>query len=562
MPLSLLRSARLAIGRRDNLIAQIAFATIAIVVVVNSYPELLPHAWGDSGPAQAFINPSTLFHSSLYSWNPLVNTGGTFPDNGGLGIALLPYALFGMVLHAIGATPGVTQALFVWLVHFFSMVLMYRVLKRLLPASSTIAAINGAVAYDLSVFVASTLWRIFNANVEFLVLIPFTLLVVIRIVEEPAERLLRFTILTAAELALFAPAITNLAYLPTLVIAAAILMIWLVKFGGRDLGWRKLLGRTSLVVGCALTVNAWYVVPTVVSSLAAFKSTGRLISNSFILNITESTSLHTMLLGLPNGPNWIIWGTRFARSLHFLLNPGMQFLALLLFAIVLIGIQISRTKSLALLGVVMCMIGLFLSQGSSGITGSFFLWCFDHIPFFTLLRIPTQSSVPFLVPGLAIGLAAGTLAIIDMAESALAKANSSDIQTERAKSTILKIMPYSILGVVILLGWPMTVSGAILTSPISYKVPPTSTSISLPSGYNKVAQYLSTHDTQGYRTLILPLSTDGQRFSEWKHGATMTDQSWLLLRSNAISGATGSESDSATFLNGVILGVLKEVCCH
>lgn len=535
-----------------EIVVKIVFGLIAAAVVINSYPQWLPHAWGDSGPAQAFTNPSLLLHLSLYSWNPLANAGGAFPNNGGPGMPLVPYALFGIFLHSIGATPGLTQAVFVWLVHFASMFFMYKVLRRTLPNESFVAALNGAVAYDLSTFAASTYWRIFNVNVGMLAFIPFTLLVTIRLIKEQRRDFLKFAITTSLAMFFFAPAIANIAYIPTVVISNIIFLVWILKWGGGRIRPLALVGRIAMLLGSVAALNAWYMFPMISASLTAFQSTGTLISNSFMLNVTESTSLHMMLLGLPNGINWVIWGSRFTQALGFILSPEMQLLAVLLVSTMIFGLLTTKVRSVAVLGLGLYATGLFLSQGSSGITGQLFLWCFNHVPFFAVMRIPTQSSVPFLLPGLAFGVAAGSSWIADNSKNLSHRLSQKSGLWRPYYSKCLDLSPFIVLVVVLILGWPLILSGAILTSPIAYQTPPVSTSIQVPSSYSAAAQYLTRHNLGSYRVLVLPLSSNGNRMSKWSPGATVVDQSWLLLQSDAIFGISGAESGSSILFDELL----------
>lgn len=540
-----------------EIIVKTVFGLIAAIIVFNSYPQLLPHAWGDSGPAQAFTDPSLLLHLSLYSWNPLANVGGAFPNNGGPSMTLVPYALFGIALRSIGASPGFTQAVFVWLVHFFSMTLVYNVLRKAFPGGTFIAALNGALAYDLSVFAASTYWRIFNVNVGMLAFIPFTLLVTIRLVDEPHSDYLKFAITTSLAMFFFAPAVGNLAYIPTVVISDLIFLVWIMKYGNRKVDPLAFLGRIVVILGSVVALNAWYIVPIISASARAFKSTGSLMSNSFMLDVTESKSLHMMLLGLPNGSNWVIWGSRFTQALRFLLSPGMQLLAVLLLIIMFLGLLTTKSRSVAALGLIWYTIGLFLSQGSSGITGHLFLWCFSHVPFFTVMRIPTQASVPFLLPGLAFGVAAGSSCISDRSKNMSIRLSQRCGLLRRFYSECLNRSPYLVLVMLLVLGWPLTLSGDILTSPIAYQTPPVSTSIRVPSSYSDAARYLARHNSGSYRVLVLPLSSNGYRMSNWKHGATFADQSWLLLQTNVIYGISSAESSSSVLFDKLLTASIQ-----
>lgn len=527
------------------------FAVVATVIIINSYPNMLPVAWGDSGLAQAFVNPLTFYKASLYAWNPLFNTGGSFPNNGGAEPAFTIFGLFGVVTNHLFGSPGLTQAIATWAIHFFAMFYMYKFLATILPVKSRLAAFNGALAYDLSVFLASTYWRIYNDNTSFVTLIPFTLYVAIKLQRPINSRIFRRLVIESIiTLSFFAPALANLAYVPSLLLATVLIITWSFKYKKGNISIPHYLKRFTFLVVAVILVNAWYLLPVLTSSLTAFGSTGATLSNSLVLSSTESRSIHLALLGLPNGSSWVLWGTRFTMPLKILQSPVYQVLTYGTLAAIVLSSKMRKQRSTVGLAMGLYFFGLLVSQGETGPTGSIFRWFFANIPFFTIFRIPTQQMVPFVVVGYAIGIACSTNYLISLFASKIR--SKRETGTQGKKLFAIEFAPYITSVIIVVLGWPLTISGSILTSPISYRMPTTSTQIRIPDAYDRARALLQKLDTLDYRTLILPLSSYGSRTYKWSSGGTMTDQSWLLFDTGSITGISGSENYSATLLNNVL----------
>jgi hypothetical protein len=522
----------------------VLFVSVAAATVGMTFSSGRPIGWGDEGLGAFMYAPALWLRYAFFTWNPLVSGGGAFPVSPE-STALLPLAAFASLLHALGLPPVAFEAAYVYLVHFAAMSLVYLLARRLLLGSyARGAAVVAALAYDLSLYAASSYWRIYDINISLLVLAPFTLYVTCRYVDRGGPGFWTTTLASAGGLVLLASAFTDLAYVVPIGALAFCFLIWYAM--RKHSGAQSLRAVCRAAAGWVLIGSAGALVlsSTIALSPSAYTGTGHTISStSFLAVSSQYETLGSLLRGFAIGVHSPVWLAKDPPWRFAYYRPALAAVGVVLLLTTLLGPLWRTNRGVASVSVGVYALGLLGAMGSQGPTGTIFLWAFRHVPYFVLLRIPYLALAPLILIGSSMGLACG------------ARGLASTFAATYSRVTGRTPDPRGLPGIAVLgaittcvgiYGFPIE-TGVVLTGAVTFHGPQVTSEVSVPSTYHVLSGELRRLDLNGSCVLVFPLAVNGARPLAWHYGYDGPDDDWLLLGQRVVSslhGATGPLSQA------------------
>lgn len=532
--------------RRPTLASLAIFAGVATTIVVATFASGRPIGWGDEGLGAFMYMPGLWVRYAFFGWNPLVNAGGAFPANPETS-ALLPLASVAWLVHAAGLPPTLFEAGYIWFVHFGALTFSYLLITKLLAGRyMRAAAFVGALAYDLSLYGITTYWRIFDINVDLLVLTPFLLYTTCRLVEAEESGFWKALLGGAVGVLLLSSAFADLAYIVPIAVLTTAFGGWYVVRQRHVHEWRHSVGRVMggwMLVGLSSAVT---LLQTATDAPSAYSATGHVISSTTFLAVSsQSESYASLLRGFAVGIGSSVWAAKDPSWRFAYYSPEFTALAVGLLFVMAVGPMRRTNRGVALSAQVTFGAGIVGAMGLAGPTGAAYGWAFSHVPYFELLRIPYLALAPFVLIGSAIAVACGVRVLTCMWTDSLACVGGPEGFASKAG----QFVPVALCAaVVVVYGWPVE-SGVVLTAPVTFHGPLVQSEVSVPASYPQLAAVLKRSGLQGGCVLVLPLAVNGARTLAWRYGYDGPDDDWLLLAQRVISSLHGSTGQlSRSFL--------------
>ena len=522
--------------------APLALTPIALLVTLLNFRTGLPIGFADGGLGQFLYDPGHWLQDSFYGWDPSMNLGGAYGISPATTV-LLPLTATWTALARLGLSSWAIQTLYIFGILEAALLFSFYAIRRTLAASSRprsaslpfAAPLVGSIATVFNLYSATTYWRLFDLNVALIALVPFLIWLINKAFD--GARVLTLSILLAVGLIVLSPAFSNLAYIPPVAVLTITYAAWRATLVRRPTCRPFLrLAAASLV---ALLADASIYGPAILSSLTAYSApTANLLSNSLVLSVSSAqASIWNVLRGMVVSPSNDLWLGKDPSWRYFYSTPIGLALGVLLLALAVVGLRTRETRRCAGYALLVLSLGALGAMGSAGPTGALFLWCFAHVPAFTLLRIPYLAFAPFLTVGFGLATAAGAQSVLSACQGVRAR---SSVFEGRGLHRIRQWRPTNshvtllILALLVGYAFPLTV-GLEVPEPITIHGPTITSTVKVPPDYIVVRRYLASHDLAGSRVLALPLSEATNVALRWRNGYDGPNDDYLLLHAPTVA---------------------------
>lgn len=493
----------------------LALLTVFVVLVMWFRPGYIIYFWDQTFP----LNPPENLRSLFTIWHSEYDFGR--PD--ATAVAFIPYFLFITVFSFVAQSLSIAQILLYLLVMASSLIGMYFLVRYVLEIVDSNGRYQewkfqcvGVVASLLYVFNPYTLffeWRIVNATIFLMALLPWIYLVLLRHIRRPSV----LNVAIFSLLVFFAsPGLSNPTFIPILV---------LIGVGFMLLAWRSWADIKSILglVAATVAVSCFWLVPVFlqVSSVQDAGSYGgvttALVSNSRdltmdnVIRLLGSSPITETYKGEPS----FEWAQTYTDTFFTLL----PFAALIVIFAGMSLIKI-RYKKPILIFLGLFLLFLFASKSINAPFQDAFWRMFETIDFFRAYRDPFSK--------FGLGLLFSFVILFALVSAEIAK------KLDRRMLLGLVVAPVAVA--TLAFNWPLLTGGVFRSEgpvrPSAYA--------KIPKEYSDVAAILKT-ENGGQRAISLPMSTSPLMSSHWESGFVGFDPVRLLSVQPVISTFSDSQ---------------------